>query len=309
MNSPKPTPVSPVLILFIGVLATSASAILVRLAQAEAPSLAIATWRLVMASLILLPGSLALRRSEIGTLRPVDWRLALFAGAMLAVHFASWITSLAYTSVASSVVLVTTTPLWVGLASPFVLGESLTRKLKIGIILALIGGLLVAVGDLVALESGRLVIQANSPDAGSQPLLGNGLALLGAWSAAAYFLVGRRLRPQLSLLSYTTLVYGTAAVCLLAIALVAGTPLLGYTPLAYLLFLLMAIFPQLLGHSAYNWALGYLAAAYVSVAVISEPIGATVLAFIIFREMPAVVVLVGAAFILTGILIASSRGR
>lgn len=309
MNSPKSPRFSPVVILFVGVLATSASAILVRLAQEEAPSLAIATWRLVLASLILLPASLALRRPEIKALGPVDWRLALFAGAMLAIHFASWISSLAYTSVASSVVLVTTTPLWVGLASPFVLGEPLIRTLKIGMFLALIGGLLVAGGDFVSIENGQLVMQANSPETGSRPLLGNGLALLGAWSAAAYFLVGRRLRPQLSLLSYTTLVYGTAALCLLVIALVSRTPLLGYTPLAYLLFLLMAIFPQLLGHSAYNWALGYLSAAYVSIAVISEPIGATVLAFIFFQEVPEAIVLLGAAFILAGIVIASSRSR
>lgn len=306
---PQRPPIPPVLILFVGVLATSVSAILIRFAQAEAHSLAIAGWRLILASFILLPFALKYRREELKGLGRADWRLALLAGAMLGVHFASWITSLAYTSVTSSVVLVTTTPLWVGLASPFFLNEPLTRFLKIGIVLALGGSILVGVGDSVAVVDGRLALNLGPGAEANRALLGNGLALVGALSGAAYFMIGRRLRPRLSLLSYTSVVYGTAALFLFTAMLLNRIPLFGYSPLAYLLFLLMAVFPQLLGHSSYNYALAFLSAAYVSIAIISEPIGAGLLAFLIFQEIPAPLVLLGAALILLGIAISSYRTR
>jgi drug/metabolite transporter (DMT)-like permease len=259
---PNRPPISPVLVLFIGVLATSVSAILIRFAQEEAPSLAIAGWRLIFASLILLPFSLKYRRTELKALGRADWRLALFAGAMLGLHFASWITSLAYTSVTNSVVLVTTTPLWVGLASPLLLKEPLTRFLKIGIVLALFGSVLVGLGDSIMVDNGRIAFNLAGGEEGSKAMLGNGLALVGALSGAAYFMIGRRLRPRLSLLSYTSVVYGTAALFLIAAMLLNRIPFFGYSPLTYLLFLLMAVFPQLMGHSSYNYALAYLSAAY-----------------------------------------------
>lgn len=304
---PKRPPLSPVLVLFVGVLATSVSSILIRFAQEEAHSLAIAGWRLILASFILLPFSIRYRQAELKALGKADWMLAFFAGAMLGVHFASWITSLAYTSVTSSVVLVTTTPLWVGLASPFFLNEPLTRFLKIGIILALIGSVLVGVGDSIVLVDGGVGLDLGEGAEANRAMLGNGLALVGALSGAAYFMIGRRLRPRLSLLSYTSVVYGTAAVFLFAAMLLNRVPVFGYSPLAYLLFLLMAIFPQLLGHSSYNYALAFLSAAYVSVAIISEPIGASILAFFLFQETPSFIVLLGAAFILLGIAISSYR--
>jgi drug/metabolite transporter (DMT)-like permease len=304
---PERPPISPILILFIGVLATSISSILIRFAQEDAPSLAIAGWRLIFASLILLPFSLKSRRTELKALASADWRLALFAGAMLGLHFASWITSLAYTSVTSSVVLVTTTPLWVGLASPLLLKESLTRFLKIGIILALVGSVLVGLGDSVTLTDGQLNYSLDSGGQNSQTMLGNGLALVGALSGAAYFIIGRRLRPRLSLLSYTTVVYGTAALFIIAAMLLNRIPFFGYSPLTFLLFLLMALIPQLMGHSSYNYALAYLSAAYVSVAIISEPIGASILAFVLFQETPGIIVLLGALLILIGIAISSYR--
>jgi drug/metabolite transporter (DMT)-like permease len=306
---PQRPPIPPILVLFVGVLATSISSILIRFAQDEAPSPAIAGWRLILASLILLPLALKSRRPELKAMRKADWRLAFFAGAMLGVHFASWITSLAYTSITSSVVLVTTTPLWVGLASPFFLNEPLTRFLKVGIVLALAGSILVGVGDSMAVVNGRLTLNLGEGPAGNRAMLGNGLALIGALSGAAYFMIGRRLRPRLSLLSYTSVVYGTAALFLLAVMLLNRVPLFGYSSLTYLLFLLMAVFPQLLGHSSYNYALAYLSAAYVSVAIISEPIGASVLAFVIFQEIPGTAVLLGAGLILSGIAISSYRTK
>jgi drug/metabolite transporter (DMT)-like permease len=188
------------------------------------------------------------------------------------------------------------------------LKEPLTRFLKIGIVLALLGSVLVGVGESLAVVDGRLALNFDGGGGeDGRAMLGNGLALLGALTGAAYLIIGRRLRPRLSLLSYTSVVYGTAALFLAGAMLLSRTPLFGYSPLVYLLFFLMALFPQLIGHSSYNYALGYLSAAYVSIAVISEPIGATILALLIFQEVPGVVVLAGSALILVGIALSSYR--
>ncbi|RMG97329.1 MAG: DMT family transporter [Chloroflexi bacterium] len=300
----------PLLVLCFGLLAISFSAIFIRWAQDEdVPSLVIAAWRTLMASLILWPFALARRREELGQLGRREWRLAFLSGVMLAIHFGSWISSLAFTSVASSTVLVTTSPLWVGLLAPVFLGERLSRPLKVGIGLAVVGSVIISVGDLVVMENGRFFFDFSMFSGGSQTLLGNGLALIGALTAAVYFMVGRSLRPQLSLLSYTAVVYGTAALCLVITTFLAGYNLFGYTPRAYLLFLLMALFPQLMGHTSYNWALGYLPAAYVSITILAEPIGASLLALLFFREIPGIPVLAGSLFIFWGVVRASQPER
>ncbi|MCO5207733.1 MAG: DMT family transporter, partial [Anaerolineae bacterium] len=264
--------VSPLLGLAVGVLAISTGSILVRIAQGEnVPSLVIAAWRLTFAALILLPFCLARRRDELRSLNSADMRLAALSGMMLALHFATWITSLEYTSVAVSTVLVTTSPLWVALAAPFFLGERVTRPVKIGIGLALVGSVIISLGSF---------------GGGSAPVWGSLLALLGAITAAAYLLIGRKLRVKLSLLTYVTLVYTIAALILIVLALAAGNNLLDYSAQTFFLFLLLALFPQLIGHSSFNWALGFLPVAYVTVAVISEPIGASILALLFFQEIP-----------------------
>ncbi len=307
IQSDKPR-ISPLLVFFFGVLGVSSSSILARLAQGQAvPSLVIAAWRLTFATLILLPMALTRRRQELTSLTRNDWLLALLSGFMLALHFATWISSLAYTSVASSTVLVSTSPLWVGLAAPFLLGESLTRRLKIGIALAMMGSVLIGVADVVAVGNGRFQFSLTQFSNQPNPLLGNGLALFGAVTAAFYLIIGRRLRLKMSLLSYITVVYGSAALFLLLAVLVSQYHLVGYPALAYLIMLLMAIFPQLVGHSAYNYGLGYLTAAYVSIAVIAEPIGATLLALVIFGEAPNLLTILGSILLLFGIVYASMR--
>ncbi|GAB4282175.1 MAG: DMT family transporter [Candidatus Promineifilaceae bacterium] len=308
MDAPQSPRFSPVLVLFFGVLGISSGSILVRFSQGEGvPSLVIAAWRLSFATLILLPLAFGKKREEIASLSLADWRLAVLSGLMLAVHFASWISSLAFTSVASSTVLVTTSPLWVGLAAPLLLGEKLTRPLRAGIFLALVGSVLIGLGDVMAVVDGRLLFSLTQFTSQPDPLLGNGLAIIGAIAAAFYLIIGRRLRQKLSLLSYITVVYGSAAIFLLLIALGSGHHLFGYSLAAYGFMLLMAVMPQLIGHSSYNWALGYLPAAYVSIAVIAEPIGATMLAVIFFQEIPGIFTLIGSAFILLGVVIASKR--
>lgn len=296
----------PMLVLIFGVIGISSGSILVRLAQGQdMPSIVIAAWRLTLASAVLLPLALTWRRSELKKMSRGAWGLAILSGFMLALHFASWISSLAYTSVASSTVLVTTSPLWVGLTAPFLLGERLSRPLKIGIALAMLGSMLIGVADVVAVVDGRFQFSLTQFTNQPNPLLGNSLALMGAVAASAYLIIGRRLRLGMSLLSYAAVVYSTAAFFLIVMVLVAGHTLFGYSAIAYLVMLLMAIFPQLIGHSSYNWALGYLTAASVSLAVIAEPIGATLLALLIFQEIPNGITLVGSALLLAGIVYAS----
>ena len=301
---------SPILVLFFGILTISSGSILVRLAQGEnMPSLVIAAWRLTLASAVLLPLALRYRRSELAQMSPPAWGLAVLSGFMLVLHFASWISSLAYTSVASSTVLVTTSPLWVGLTAPYLLKEPLSKALKVGIPLAMLGSCLIGVADVVAVVDGRFVFSLTQFTSQTNPLLGNGLALVGAVAASAYLLLGRRLRFGMSLLSYTAVVYSTAAFFLVILALASGYDLLGYSAYAYLVMLFMALFPQLIGHSSYNWALGFLPAASVSIVVIAEPVGATLLALLIFQEIPNGMTLAGSCLLLAGIVWASRPAR
>lgn len=278
----------PVIVLVIGIGAVSTASIFIRYAQAQAPSLVIAAYRLTLASAILIPYAWLRHRDELRRLRAIDWRLAILSGVCLALHFATWISSLEYTSVASSVVMVTTSPLWVALAGWLLLRERLTRPVIIGLILAVAGGVIIGLGNA---QSGG----------GRAPLLGNALALAGAWAVTGYWLIGRRLRGQLGLIPYVAVVYGTAAIVLLMMVALARQPLTGYAPLAYVWFALLALVPQLIGHSAFNWALARLPAVFVAVATLGEPIGSAALAGLLLGEIPSALELSGAALILTGI--------
>ncbi len=305
---PDPTrkpPVHPLLILALGILAISTGSILVRFAQDTAPSLVIAAWRLSLAAIFLAPFALSRRREELGSLQGKEVALAFFSGVFLALHFATWITSLEYTSVASSVVLVTTTPLWVALSAPFLLKEPLTRPVFLGMLLVLVGGVIIGLSDACAWHGGGLACPGIGEMLQREAFLGDLLALIGAWMAAAYVLIGRKLRRRLSLLSYITLVYGMGAIALGILIAVSKQSPFGYPPLTYLWFLLLALFPQLLGHSSFNWALRYVSAAYVSITMLGEPIGATLLAFFLLDEKPTIAKLFGAILILAGIYLAS----
>jgi drug/metabolite transporter (DMT)-like permease len=222
-------------------------------------------------------------------------------------HFASWISSLKYTSVASSVVLVTTTPLWVALLSPVVLHERISKPVIVGLLLALVGGIAIGVSDSCTWKLGL-----SCPSLGDilhgRAFLGNSLALFGAWMAAGYILVGRRLRPHMSLLSYIFVVYSMAAVVEIALVVVRRLPIFGYPPQAYFWMILLALVPQLLGHSSFNWALGYLPASFVSITLLGEPIGSIILAYFILGQSPGPLNLFGCGLILAGILIASRQG-
>ena len=296
---------NPLLVLAFGILAVSTASIFVRYAQVYAPSLVIAAWRLSLAALILAPLTLKRDRGVLRALQRYEFQLALLSGLFLALHFATWISSLEFTTVASSAVLVTTTPLWVALVSPFFLKEPITRPVMIGMLLALMGGIVIGLSDTCSWQAGGLVCPGLSEMVHGRAFLGDVLALAGAMFAAAYVIIGRKLRINVTLLSYIFLVYGAAAIVLIAMMLLAGEPAFGYPPVTYLWFLLLAIIPQLLGHSSFNWALKYVSAAYVSVTLLGEPIGATILAYFFLDEAPTTAKVFGAILILTGIYVAS----
>jgi drug/metabolite transporter (DMT)-like permease len=297
----------PLLVLALGVLAASTASIFIRYAQEYAPSLVIAAWRLALATVLLAPFALTHRRDELRTLTRHDLGLALLSGFFLALHFATWITSLAFTTVASSVVLVDTVPLWVALFSPLFLGERISRPVKIGMWLAFTGSVLVGLSDACAWSGAGLVCPSLGEFVQGRAFIGDLLALAGAIAGAVYLIIGRRARAGFSLLAYIFVVYGASAVSLIVLMLVAGQPAFGYPKVAYLWFLALALFPQLLGHSSYNWALGYLPAAYVSVTLLGEPIGSTLLAMIFLGEIPSGLKVLGGVIILAGIYLASRR--
>ncbi len=281
-----------------GVLVVSTASILIRWLQAAGvPSLSIAAWRLAAAALVLAPLVLAGRRDELAALAWRDWGLAAAAGAFLAAHFATWILSLEYTSVASSVALVTTNPIWIGIASWFLFRERLGAVMIVAIALAIAGAAVIFLTDA-------------SDDAGParSPALGNGLALLGSLAVCGYLLIGRRLRRTMSLLAYIGVVYATAAACLVLVAAAAGAPLGGFAAASWLMLAALALGPQLLGHSSLNWGLKYLSATFVALAILGEPVGSTALAWLLLDEPVAAVKLAGLALLLGGIFLAARRG-
>ncbi len=289
----------PYAVLGTAVLIVSAAAIMIRVAQAEGvPSITIAAWRLAIAAALLWPVAWARNRSEIIAFRRQDWLFGITAGLFLAMHFAAWISSLAYTSVASSLALVSTNPIWIALVSWIFLREKLSFWLCVGIAAA-IGG-----SGLIFLSDARL----GAGGASVNPMLGNLLALLGSLTVCGYLLIGRRLRKTISLIPYIWLVYSSAAIALLASALVAGHPLTGFSAVAWLCLVGLAIGPQLLGHSAFNWALKHVSATFIAIVILGEPIGSALLAWLIFGERFEPLQLAGFAMLLAGIFLAS-RGE
>lgn len=279
-------------VLTIGVISVSFAAIFIRLA--EAPSLVIAAYRMVLASLVIIPLAWLRSGSELRRLSRRDILMALASGAFLALHFGFWVTSLSYTSVATSVILVTASPIFVAIASYFLFHEKLSKQAGVGIAIALAGSL------LIGYDNWKL---------GPGSLFGGLLALLGALAVVGYMLIGRRLMRSMGLLSYASFSYGSAAVLLLLAALISGHHLFGYSTNTYLMLGLLAVVPQLIGHSSVNWALRFISATLVTVAVLGEPVGATTLAVFILKETPSLSEVGGGILILAGIFIAFRKSQ
>lgn len=280
-------PVLPLMVT-IAVVSVSTAAILIKLCH-DAPPVVIAAARLGISTLVLGP-VWALRRSR----RPASIQrrhvgYLLLAGVLLAAHFFFWITSLKHTSVLSSVVIVTTNPIFVGIASWFLFGERLHRGLIAAIVVAGLGG--------------ALIVASDAGEAGS--LYGDGMALLGALAASCYFLIGRHVRREVDTLSYITPVYAAAAVTLVALMWATDGGFTGYRSTTYVYFVLLAIVPQIMGHGSINWSLRYLSATTLSIFILGEPVGATVLAWFILDESVTAMQVAGGGLILAGIVVAA----
>jgi drug/metabolite transporter (DMT)-like permease len=210
------------------------------------------------------------------------------SGLFLSLHFALWITSLNYTSIASSVVLVTSHPAFVAVVSYFLWGERFRRLTLAGIVVALLGVVLINYGGFTF---------------GSTTALGNLLAILAAFSMGAYLIVGGRLTTKVNILSYLSLVYTFSAIILLVSAVGLGHSFFGYSPKTYLMLVLLAVIPQLIGHSSLNYAVRLMPVTLVSVAILGEPVGATLLGYLVLNEAPTVNEILGGLLVLAGIFL------
>lgn len=335
MQSPSPSLGKITLILSLGILAIATSPILIRLAMATIDPAAIgsaainpsainpsaihpsainpsaiasppsktalafvmAASRLLIVSALLAPNWRTLKPQNYPV--PLRW-LTIGAGLCLALHFATWISSLAYTSIAASTVIVTTNPLWVALLSRLWLREHLTRLTWLGMGLVLAGSLAIGLADVAPLGSGA------APTLAPQPLLGNVLALIGSWTISLYLVLGRQVQAQgISTAHYTTAVYAVAALGLLPLPWLQGTGYGGYPAPVYGYILLMALLPQLIGHTSLNWAVRWLSPTLVTLVVLGEPIGASLLGYWLLGEVPSQTTAIGGAVVLSGIAIAA----
>ncbi len=273
-----------VIAVIIGIIAISTASIFIKLCDAH--PLVIASYRLGLASLILAP--IALRHRRYGDIFRKRWKMLLLTGLFLALHFAFWIASLKYTSVASSVVIVHMHPVFVALGAYLILRERVNTLMILGILLSIMGGMILGFSDLTT---------------SVHCAWGDLLALGGALMTSGYLMAGRRLRQDMDLLSYIFPVYAAAFFVVLLIGLALGVPFFGYPVRTYVLFLLLAIIPQLIGHSTFNWALKFFSVSTVAVLILGEPVGSTLLAYLLLGETLTPWKITGGACILVGIYI------
>ena len=265
----------------VGILAVSASAIFIRLA--DAPALSVAFWRCALGVAVLAPFALS-QREKLPRGRPL-WLLVL-SGVMLGAHFGFWISSLSYTSVAASVVLVCIAPVFVAILAFLVLGERTSPLSIFGILIAIVGSVFIATDGSV----------------GSSASLGNVLAVLGAVTVAAHLLIGRFSRTGgMGVLNYSVIVYSAAGLALLPAVLISGAPLWGFSGTTWFWLVVITIGPQILGHTVLNWALRYVEATIISGSVLAEPVIAALLAWLILSEKPGIATALGGAVVLLGL--------
>ncbi|MFJ8462159.1 MULTISPECIES: DMT family transporter [Lysinibacillus] len=283
MEKPKIHPYIPI---FIGVVSVSLSAILVKLANAEAG--VIAFYRMLFSVLIMAPLFFWKYTNEVKQLRIRDWLFSSIAGIFLAFHFILWFESLNYTSVASSTVLVTLQPLFAFVGTYFFFKEEITVKTIIAGAIAIIGSVLISWGDFKV--SGTA-------------FYGDMLALIACVLVTAYFLFGQDVRKRLSLVTYTMIVYVVSTITLLIYVLIKGESFGPYSIMDWICFILLAIVPNLFGHTLFNWSIKYVSTNVVSIAILFEPIGAAILALVVFKEYLIATQIIGGLIVIVGILL------
>ncbi|MGD9569993.1 MAG: DMT family transporter [Sedimentibacter sp.] len=272
-------------IILVGTFFTSLSSIIIRFS--EAPSLVISAYRMLFTTLMLLIPVMLKNRSEFKKITKKEIILCTTSGIFLALHFAAWISSIKMTTVANSTILVSCSPIFVALANYFISKEKLGRKMAVGISMSLAGTFIIAMGS--------------SKDTASNMMLGNILAFLGAIFVAGYLVIGGIARKTLSAGIYVFLVYSVSTIVLFAMCIVSGTPVYPYAPREFVLFAAMAFFCSILGHTVYNYMVKYVSSTMISVSTLVEPIFASILALLIFKEIPSIYTLVGGMIIITGI--------
>jgi len=278
--------------LVVATLAVSWASIFIRLADAD--PIATAFYRMAFAVILLAPFSLPGIIPQLKKLTSLDRGLLVLSGVFLGFHFASWITSLKYTSISNSVIIVSTQPFFVALMEAGFLKEKISRRAIIGMALAFVGMVIIARSDF---------------SLSGDYLLGDILALIGAFTAGCYLMVGRRIRQKLDNRHYVLPVYAIAALTLLIIAIPYKSPMIDYPAKSWICFLLLALVPTIMGHTLYNYLLKYIRAHLVAVTILGEPIGATIFAAAIFAEIPQTATYIGGILILSGILLALFRRR
>ena len=291
MNQSRP-PVPPYLGVLLGVISVSFAAIFIRLCQA--PPLAVAFYRMALATIVLLPlmglrGWTHLRKASRATLN-----MAVLAGLFLGLHMGVWVTSLSFTSVASSIILVSTQSAFAVLLSHFGIKERVSKAILVAVIIAMIGSAIITGGDL------RI---------GRDTLVGDLLALTGGLMAALYMIAGRKIRQELPLLPYIFVAYGTAALLLGIGCLVFRVRMWDFPGQTYLWLVLLALVPTHLGHTMFNWALRYLPAYVIGISLLGEPIGSTILAVLVFSEVPPALTFAGGALVLAGLYMLAREER
>ncbi len=294
--------------LLLGVLAVSSSAILSRYAMGTdpqvarasagaAPALAVAFWRCALGSVALAPLAWRAHRRAPVALTATRRRQLLGSGASLGLHFGLFQASLALTTVASATTLATMSPLFVALGAWWFLREPTDRRTAIGVAVTMAGALVIGAGDLTA------------ADLGPRALLGDGLAFASAIAVSGYLLAGRAARRDVPATVYSCLVYAIAALVLLPACLAVGVPLTGFDAGTWAAIAGIVIGPQLLGHSVFNALLAHVPATVISTVVLSEPIGAGFLAWLLLGELPAAAFALGAPLVLVGVAVAArTRG-
>jgi len=285
------------LVLLIGILSVSLSSILIKLTY-DVPAIIISSYRLIIASLILVSYA-KFKKIAIKTKTGRDLMIAVVSGLFLSIHFITWIASIKYTSIASSVTLVSTSPVFVIILSFLLFKEKPTTITLLATAAAISGTILIAYSDK------NLTPSIQYPN----PLFGDLLAISGALAVSIYFISGSHLRRYMQTFQYITVVYSSAALFTTAFALLSSKPFFGYRTASYIYMVLMAVIPQLFGHTSFNWALKHLKASAVAISTLGEPIGATILAYIFFHQTVNQLKLLGMIIVIFSIAVTTKNSR
>ncbi len=288
-----------IVILITGLLALSTASILIRFCT-DVPPIMIATYRMAISAAVLLVINAAIMKKRLFSAHKNQIILCIIAGLFLALHFTAWIASLKHTSVANSVVLVTTNPIFVGIFSWLIFKERHSIYLLLGILMSF-GGTVIMVFAKTGTDTAMLF--------NSESFLGDMLALAGAVMASGYLIIGSRVRKKMGIMQYITLVYTFCALFLLVFSLVSRTPFTGYSKDSYIYMLLLAVIPQLIGHTSFNWGLKHISSTNIAVTILGEPVGTIILAYTILHETISLNQGLGILLIFSAIILSYKKGR